>query len=128
MISDWHKYKNFNSHEFNCSHTGKNNMRPEFMDMLQMIRSVYGKPMKITSGYRDFTHPVEREKDKPGEHTYGMAADIAVQGTDALELVSIAYGLGVRRIGLKQHGNGRFVHLGMGDKSLGFPPALWTYP
>lgn len=125
---DWSKYPNFSKKEFTCKHTGKNQMRPEFMDTLQQIRDAYGKPMAVNSGYRDRTHPVEINKKEPGEHTYGMAADIAVSGPDAIELISVAYSLGIRRIGVKQHGSGRYIHIGMGDKLLNFPPALWTYP
>lgn len=97
-------------------------MTPEFMAVLQQIRTTYGKPMVINSGYRHFTHPIERKKDNPGEHTYGMAADISVKDEDAMELFVIAYGYGIRRIGVANN----FIHLGMGEK-LRFPPALWTY-
>jgi len=41
----------------------------------------------------------------------------------------IAYGLGVKRFGFSQKGNlaNRFLHIGSGDKQLGFPPATWSY-
>lgn len=127
-MMDWSKYKNFNEKEFSCKHTGKNRMRPEFMDILQQIRTTYGKPMVVSSGYRDKTHPAESSKKAPGEHYYGCAVDIAVQGQDALDLIVVAYGYGIRRIGLKQHGSGRFVHIGMGDQlGLNFPSTIWTY-
>jgi len=127
---NWDDYKNFSEWEFNCSYTGKNKMRPPFLDILQQIRFAYKKPMAINSGYRDFTHPAERAKDNPGEHFYGVAADIAAYGVDAMELFDIAYHYGIRRIGLNQVGalNSRFVHIGYGDKlDLNFPKALWTY-
>ena len=105
-------------------------MRPEFMQKLQEIRNIFGKPMVISSGYRDFTHPLEQAKEEPGEHTYGAAADINVWGQDAMELFDIAFHCGIRRIGLNQIGslNSRFIHIGMGDTlNLNFPSALWTY-
>jgi len=126
---DWRKYKNFQKYEFDCKHTGENKMRPEFLDILQQIRTTYGKPMEITSGYRHWTHPAEINKDKPGVHTYGVAADIQVYGQLAQDLIVIAYGYGIRRIGLHQKGplEGRFIHLDIADKLLKFSPALWTY-
>lgn len=128
MSLDWSKYPNFRKSEFDCKHTGINRMRPEFMERLQQIRDTFDKPLIITSGYRDKTHPVEASKHGPGEHYYGCAADVAISGTDAMDLIVIAYGHGIRRIGLKQTGAGRFIHLGMGDQlGLGFPSTIWTY-
>jgi len=104
-------------------------MRPEFLDVLQQIRNTYGKPMIITSGYRHWTHPLEINKENPGEHTYGMAADIKVYGEWAMDLIVLAYGYGIRRIGIHQKGDkdSRYVHLGMGDKLLNFSSSVWTY-
>lgn len=125
---NWDKYAPyFTKKEFDCKHTGKNKMRPEFMDILLEIRKTYAKPMIITSGYRDETHPVEAAKDKAGEHSYGLACDIAIRGMDALDLIVIAYGYGIRRVGVSQKGGSRFLHLGYGDKQFGFPEALWSY-
>lgn len=126
---NWDDYKPyFSKKEFDCKHTGKNHMRPEFMDVLMQIRKTYNKPMIITSGYRDPSHPAEAGKSTSGgAHTYGVACDIAVRGQDALDLLVIAYGYGIRRIGLQQKGTGRFIHLDMGDRGLGFPPAIWSY-
>ena len=127
---NWNKYPNFTKEEFDCKHTGENRMRPEFMETLQMIRETFGKPMIISSGYRDPSHPVEARKENPGEHSYGLAADIKIAGDAVSDLLVIAYGYGIRRFGIKQHGawNGRFVHLGMGDKQLNFPATTWSYP
>lgn len=126
----WDDYKNFSEWEFRCSYTGENKMRPEFMQKLQEIRNIFSKPMIVSSGYRDFTHPLERAKENPGEHTYGVAVDINVWGKDAMQLFDIAFHCGIRRMGLNQIGalNSRFIHIGMGDTlNLNFPSALWTY-
>ncbi len=123
-------YPNFSDWEFRCSYTGKNKTRSEFMQKLQEIRNIFGKAMTVSSGYRDSTHPLEHAKEEPGEHTYGVAADINVWGVDAMELFDIAYHCGIRRLGLNQTGalSSRFIHIGMGDTlNLGFNKALWTY-
>ena len=124
---DWRKYPNFTEEEFRCKHTGTCRMRPDFLDILQDIRIAFGKPLVISSGYRAPSHPVELAKPKPGEHSYGVAADITISGTDALDLIVIAYGYGIRRIGVAQKGRAEFIHLGYGDKYLGFPPSIWSY-
>lgn len=121
---DWSAYPNFSEAEFRCKHTGRCVMAPSFMARLQHLRAVYAKPMVITSGYRDPTHPVEAGKRAPGEHTTGHAADIAVQGPDALRLIQLAASLGFTRVGVQQKGSGRFIHLG---DNPGFPPGIWSY-
>ena len=129
MKIDWEKYSNFSKREFDCSHTGHNKMRSEFIDILQEIRSTYARPMRISSGYRHPTHPAERQKKIPGEHTYGIAADVLVSGHDALDLICAARGLGLTRIGINQRGpySSRFIHIGIGDMLLDFPSVPWTY-
>lgn len=122
---DWSQYPNFSKSEFDCKHTGKNRMRPEFMELLQQIRTTMGKPMVITSGYRDPSHPVEAAKAEAGEHSYGVAADIAGDRLFLLDLVIVAYGYGIRRIGINFKQG--YVHLGIGDKDFGFPSVPWTY-
>ena len=121
---DWTQYPNFSREEFRCKHTGECEMHPVFMQRLQHLRTKYGKPMVVTSGYRSRQHPIEAAKATPGEHTYGRAADIAVQGSDALLLLRLALEFGFTRIGVQQKGTGRFLHLG---DSPDFPVGLWSY-
>lgn len=128
---DWSLYPNFKPEEFRCRHTGIDGIRMEMLELLQSIRDVTGKPIFISSGYRHHTHPVEVIKDKPGEHTYGMAVDIICHGEQALVLLDVALEFGVTRIGIHQKGDitgGRFIHLGIGNQLTNdFPAAIWTY-
>lgn len=121
---DWSDYPNFSEAEMRCKHTGRCEMDARFMRRLQQLRSVYGKPMTVTSGYRDPSHPDEAGKANPGEHTTGHAVDIAVQGPDALRLIKLAVDIGFTRVGVQQKGDGRFIHLG---DSPQFPPGIWSY-
>jgi len=41
---------------------GKNEMKHSFMAKLQALRTAYGKPIAISSGFRDYTHPAESKK------------------------------------------------------------------
>lgn len=121
---DWKKYPNFSEAEFRCKHTGKCDMQASFLDVLQAIRTEYGKPMKVTSGYRHPTHPVEAKKGhSDGEHTKGACADIACEnGAERFRLVQIALKHGITRIGIAKN----FLHLGIGGPGLP-NNVIWDY-
>lgn len=130
MIDDWSKYPNFSIDELKCSHTGECDMHPLMMQVLQDIRIEFDKPMFVSSGYRSVSHPVEAMKERPGEHSFGMAVDIICNGQDCLKLISLAQAHGINRIGVHQKGraSGRFLHLGVGDKlTQNFSASIWTY-
>lgn len=120
----WGEYPNFKASEFNCKHTGKNEMKHEFMVVLQAIGNEYGRGMSPTSGYRHPTHPVEARKQRSdGEHTRGMCADIACTNSqDRYDLVMLALKHGINRIGIAK----TFIHLGLGGPGLP-PNVIWEY-
>ena len=122
---NWDNYPNFTEAEFTCSHTGKCEMQASFMEKLQALRTAHGKAMTVTSGYRHETHPVEAEKDRPGIHTMGLAVDIACGGSDAYNIMRLAFELGFTGIGVAQSGRNRFLHLDTYTK----PPRsnVWSY-
>lgn len=126
---EWGLYPNFKKSEFVCHHTGLCLMTHKMMQVLQSIRNVYARPITVSSGYRDLSHPAERAKTQPGEHTMGMAVDILIHGYDAAVLVSIAVDKGIKRIGVSQKGDysDRFIHLGVGDAVGTFPVSMWSY-
>jgi zinc D-Ala-D-Ala carboxypeptidase len=120
----WGEYQNFSATEFNCRHTGKNEMKHEFMVKLQAIRAEFGKSMTVTSGYRHWTHPTEARKGHTtGEHTRGTCADIAcANGQDRFTLVRLALKHGIPRIGIARN----FIHLGIGGAGLPHN-VIWDY-
>lgn len=112
--------------EFDCSHTGKNEMDADFIDQLQRVRDKCGFPWHITSGYRDPTHPIEARKAKPGRHTYGVALDIGCHSDNAYWIIKYAMEEGISHIGVSQvNGKPRFIHLGM--VPAGDPPRVYSY-
>lgn len=123
-LARWGEYPNFKKEEFDCKHTGENNMQHEFMVLLQQLRIAYRKPMKITSGFRSRKHPIEARKTfSNGEHTQGNCADIAcVNSNDRFQLVKLALELGFTRIGIAKN----FIHLGIGGKRLP-NNVIWEY-
>lgn len=128
MKMDWNTSTYFSMHEFKCSHTGQCDMNPEFIDKLNDLRLSFGKPMKITSGYRHTSHPIEAKKKTPGAHTTGQAADIAVSREDAFHLLSLALTKGFTGVGIQQKGSGRFIHLDTLQNTEERPrPTIWSY-
>lgn len=126
---NWNDYPNFTKEEFDCKETGENNMQPEFMQHLQNLRELYGKPMRITSGFRSVNHSIEKRKKRAGAHTTGQAVDIAVDRTDAHRLLELAFDYGFTGIGIQQKGGGRFIHLDTIEPDTeGFiRPTIWSY-
>jgi zinc D-Ala-D-Ala carboxypeptidase len=125
MSLDWSLFPNFTSGEFECRHCGAMEMKHVFLTKLQELREAYGKPMTISSGYRCPKHPVEVSKRSPGVHTFGLAADVAVNGQDAHALLKHAFALGFTGIGVFQKGVGSFVHLDVMNTTP--RPNVWSY-
>ena len=120
---NWKDYPNFTKSEFDCKETGENDMTQDFMALLQKLRTCYGKPMIISSGYRSPNHSIERRKAQPGAHSQGIACDIAVSGADAHRMVQLAMELGFNGIGVSQKATGaRFIHLDIAPRR-----AIWSY-
>jgi zinc D-Ala-D-Ala carboxypeptidase len=129
IVTDWSKYAPyFTRAEFACKHTGRCDMDEEFMNWLLQLRLYYGRPIKVRSGFRDPSHPVEAKKGHGnGEHTKGRCLDVLVEGEEAFLLVSAALSRGARRIGVSQKpGLGRFIHIGLGAPGLP-EPRIWSY-
>lgn len=112
--------KFFKISEFDCQYSGKNEMNPDFLEMLDHLRSLCGFPFVITSGYRDPSHPIEARKDRPGTHAKGIAADIAIYDGAARHIIlKEAINMGFNGIGVAKS----FIHV---DGRAG-APVIWTY-
>ena len=123
---DYGKYPNFKADEFKCSHCGADGIKEGLLAKLQVMRTEYGKPMRITSGYRCPQHPVEAKKTVPGAHALGLAADIGVEGAEAHRILGLAFKHGFTGIGVQQKGAGRFIHVDIRNGELP-TPAVWSY-
>lgn len=121
-------WKYFTHDELKCKHTGLCEMDDDFMRKLDTIREEVGVPFIISSGYRDKTHPIEAKKSKPGAHASGRAVDILIRGKDALKLIEVALKHGITGLGVKQHGDSRFIHLDNLEAEAMRPrPHIWSY-
>ena len=130
------RWQNFSRDEMACKHCGICDLQPAFMDLLQALRTAWGGPLRVTSGYRCPQHPVEAAKEAPGAHTLGCAADIGVSGQRALRLLSVALkgfddqDWDFQAVGVQQKGPWakRFLHLDTAPDSPGRPrPHLYSY-
>ena len=104
--------KNFKVKEF-ASKDGSDTVLIDstLVDYLQMIRSHFGKPLMITSGYRSAEYNASVGGTKTSYHTRGMAADIQVTGVNPVIVGMYAQTIGVGGIGLYAYTSGGFIHV-----------------
>lgn len=95
------------------------------MDKVQELRSLYGKPMRVTSGYRSPEHPIEAKKTVGGQHTIA-AIDLQVPVEDYYEVAMLAFQLGFSGIGFNCKGRqfSRFIHLDLRPMK---EKRIWSY-
>lgn len=106
---------NFTVKEYCCKGNGccsTVKIDDKLADYLQKIRSHFGAPVTINSGYRCSTHNKAVGGASSSYHTKGMAADIAVKGVKPAEVAKYAESIGVLGIGLYETDkDGYFVHI-----------------
>lgn len=109
---DEDRWPNFSIKELVCKcGCGEVLWDEDVLDDAQAIRNELGHGLTLSSATRCRTHnnAVSSTGDT-GPHTKG-ALDLAVMGGTAVQVITMASGRGVTGIGIKQHGNGRFVHI-----------------
>ena len=132
---DWRNYPNFKEQEFKCTASGLCNMEPKFLESMQQLRQHFGRPLKISSGYRDpSTHPIESSKGEPGVHAHGLAADIIISHGLAYDLLNMVMTLRIfTGIGIAQKGHPghRFIHVDIATpqnyRQDVIRPTVWSY-
>lgn len=113
--------QNFTLSEFDCpSLKGSGgNMRASTLLMLQKAREIYGKPMKINSGFRTAQRNKLVGGTKNSAHLGGYAVDIAAP--DKAELLKALYSAGFRRFGIMANA----IHV---DNDPAKNDSVWSYP
>jgi zinc D-Ala-D-Ala carboxypeptidase len=99
------------------------------MDKVEKLRDRLGFALPVTSGYRcpEYNNRVSGT-GRTGPHTTGRAIDLGVSHARALELIRMALSMGFTGIGIKQHGQGRFIHLDDLPDAEGQPRShIWSY-
>lgn len=83
--------ENFKVKEFACKDGSDPILiSPELVQILQAIRTHFGKAVNITSAYRTPTHNKKEGGATYSQHLYGMAADIKVSGVKPKEVAAFA--------------------------------------
>jgi uncharacterized protein YcbK (DUF882 family) len=113
----------FSKSELMCNHCQECEFNDETLERLNELRVEYGKPILISSGYR--CKEYNNLRGFTQTHASGQAVDIACDRGDAYKILKIALNLGFTGVGIKQSGEGRFIHLD--DLKEGLRPTIWSY-
>lgn len=109
-LSDNFTVSEFSCHGYGCCSTV--NIDSDLVNYVQKIRSHFGKPVIINSGYRCAKHNKAVGGASGSYHTKGMAADIVVNGVAPAEVAKYAESIGIKGIGLYETAaDGYFVHV-----------------
>jgi len=97
-------------------------MNEELLNMLDVARKNYGKPIKINSGYRTVNHNKKVGGKSGSSHLKGLAADISCNNSvDRFKLEGILREVGFNRLGVAS----TFIHVDI-DKNKS-PNVMWVY-
>jgi len=89
-------------------------MKQDFMNMLDKARELAGIPFVVNSAYRTIAHEKEKKRSGKSAHTEGCAVDIkAIDGRSKFLIVDAALKVGFTRIGFYD----TWIHLD-GSKTL----------
>lgn len=94
------KKSNFKVKEFACK-DGSDEIKidDELVEKLQIMRSYFGSPIIINSGYRTNAHNTKVGGSKNSQHLLGKAADIVVKGVTPSRVAAFARKIGFRGVG-----------------------------
>jgi uncharacterized protein YcbK (DUF882 family) len=123
ILKDRQLTKNFRLREFKCRcrrpECRAKAMSPAFLEKLQRMRDLWGKPLAITSGSRCSFWNSAVGGSEDSQHLKGLAADIALDDpADGPRLKAIAEKVGMGGVGIAQG----FIHVDDGPKGR-----RWTY-
>lgn len=98
-----------------------------FMDKIEILRVACGFALPVSSAARCPAHnALVSSTGSTGPHTTGRAIDLSVSRENAYKVLKTAMEMGCfTGIGIKQKGEGRFIHL---DDLTGVGrPTIWSY-
>ena len=88
-LNDFRLTKDFSLKEFECPCCHTVLLHPLLVSKLQKLRDEWGRPLKVTSGYRCEVHNREVGGVEKSLHRAGQAADIEVRMHDRSAFVSL---------------------------------------
>lgn len=115
MKKDWNKKvsAHFSVYEFSCSDKSDTVLiSTELIEVLEQIRTHFGKPVKINSAYRTPAYNISIGGSSKSQHCLGLAADIRITGVDPIQIALYASSLPFYA---KQGGIGYYSRVGLKD-------------
>lgn len=111
----------FSRAELECQCCGRLVIAPGFLENLEKVRQLYGRPMRINSAYRCEVNN-RLVGGEPGSfHLTGSAVDVAITGSvERFQLVKAAIDSNATGIGVYP----RWIHIDFGKRSFG--SCIWT--
>jgi len=111
------QWENFSRKELTCRcGCGEMEMDDDFMGKIQSLRTRYGKPMRVTSGYRCSDHDASVSSSRTpgsGPHTTGQAIDFVVPLKDRPLIIALAIDFNILGWTQRDHGD-NLQHGGLG--------------
>lgn len=121
----------FQSYEYECPCCGLNNMQPDFLRQLDLLRVLCGFPLVLSSGCRCPMHNKLVGGGVYSAHLEGVAVDILCSHDKAWQILNQALLVGFAGIGVQQHGpkESRILHI---DQARHIDnkrprPTVWSY-
>ena len=111
-VGRW-RWPNFTPAELASRGDGSLLILADALDALQGARSDLGKPLRITSAYRDPIHNARVGGAPRSRHKEGHAFDIVIADHDKARLVQTLKARGFRGFGLNYR---TFIHVDMGPE------------
>lgn len=74
--------EHFSRHEFDCPCGKLANPKKELIDSLELLRSIWNKPILVTSGFRSVPYNRDIGGVPLSHHLHNRAADIVIRGID----------------------------------------------
>lgn len=84
----------FSLREFQCPDCKRAEVSPNLVRMLEILRTLVGGPIHITSGFRCATRNLFVGGSKNSQHMQGKAADIWAENISLLDLAKLAWACG----------------------------------
>lgn len=115
--------KKFQDDEFKCHCCNEIKIDPKLIDVLQMIRDITERPIKINSGYRCPTHNKKIGGSPKSQHLLGKAADIVIKGLSVKQMYQVLVPFHKKYFaGLGIYPEQGFIHIDTRDE-----PTIWVY-
>ncbi|MEM7722475.1 MAG: D-Ala-D-Ala carboxypeptidase family metallohydrolase [Pseudomonadota bacterium] len=107
------RWPDFSPEEMACRGTGKLAIDFDFMDKLQALRTLLGRPLIMTSAFRSKEHNATLKGAAPdSEHLKARAGDVSMINHDPVEFEAAARKVGFTGFGFYKRSN--FIHIDTG--------------